>query len=149
MNNDLEPCVSFMKDLEKFIFRMNTEWEGIIKAYDLTISSFPFFDYISNNPGVTQKEMADAFSVDKAISSRACKYLETKNLIERKNDNRYSHGYGCYLTEKGEDVYKRIIKEGNEGLSKIFSGVSTTDLEKVRNLIVQLNENLWKEGERK
>lgn len=142
MSNDIGNYVSFMKNLERFTFCMNSGWEKIIKEYGLTISSYPFFDFISNNPGVTQQEMANIFEVDKAISSRACNYLEGRELIERKADNRYSHGYGCYLTEKGMATYQEVIKKGNEGIEKIFSDISIPELESAGKIISLLYQKI-------
>lgn len=146
MNNDIEQYVLFMKNLEKFIFCMNSEWENIIKRYDLTLSSYPFFEYIGNNPGATQQEMACVFQVDKAISSRACRQLESRKLIERRVNSSYSHGYGCYLTEKGMAIYQEIKKEGEEGFARIFGDVDIADLESVSETISKLYKKINEKG---
>jgi len=142
MNNGVEKYVLFMKNLEKFICCMNSKWEKIIKRYGLTLSSYHFFDYICNNQGVTQQEMACLFKVDKAILSRACRQLESEKLIERRVNNNYSHGYGCYLTEKGSDFYLEIQKEGKEGFERIFCDVDVADLERVGDIISMLYEKI-------
>ena len=142
MNSNIEQYVSFMKNLEKFIFCMNYEWENIIKRYELTLSSYPFFEYIGKNPGATQQEMACCFKVDKAISSRACRQLESKKLIERRANNSYSHGYGCYCTEKGMAVYQEIKKEGEEGFRRIFEDVDVKDLESISTTISKLYKKI-------
>lgn len=146
MNIDIEKYVSFMKNLEKFVFCMNSKWEKIIKAYDLTLSSYPFFEYIENNPGATQQEMASFFKVDKAVSSRACKYLESRNLIERMANSSYSHGYVCHLTEKGRKIYFEIKKEGEKGFREFFGEVDVTEIESVSKTITLLLKKIEEGG---
>lgn len=98
--------------------------------------------FISDNPYVSQKELARLYSVSTATMAVSLKKLEQGGYIERAvdaKDNRYNQ---ICITPKGQEVVKQSVTifEGIE--KKMFRGFTREDFEVMGNLLDRIYENL-------
>ncbi len=81
-----------------------------IKLQDTEIRSgqYDFFFVISNNPGMTQKEVTERMFVEKSTTAKAVKDLEKKGFIRKEKDRHDGRRELLYLTEKGEALKDKV-----------------------------------------
>ncbi len=65
--------------------------------------------YVVNNPGCTQKEIADFFALSKAAVTKSVKRMLKSELIVRHVNDTDERKYALYATEKGEKMFKEFI----------------------------------------
>ena len=80
--------------------------------------------YLYIHDGATATELFERCEEDKATISRALVYLEENGYITCKTQNAKRYKSPLYLTEKGEQVGKKIADKINGVLEAISSGLS-------------------------
>ena len=80
------------------------------KLKDIPIKSgqHDFFYVISQNEGITQKELSSHLYIGKSTTAKAVKSLMNKGYIRREKDEKDKRFERLYLTEKGKEIAPRI-----------------------------------------
>ena len=91
-------------------------------VYHLRSAHVSCLYYIYSLDGVTSAELCEHCGEDKATISRALDYLETNGFIVRDSDRVKRYRNPLRLTEKGQEVGKRIA----EKISAVLDTVSRT-----------------------
>jgi len=119
--------------------------------YNLRSAHISCLYYLYTNKGTTATELCERCEEDKATISRALDYLETNGYIicEAKNTKRYKSR--LHLTEKGQEVGKKIADKIKDVLDAISGGL--TEDERVAfyrslSIISKSLEDVSKSGER-
>ena len=91
-------------------------------VYHLRSAHVSCLYYIYSLDGVTSAELCEHCEADKATISRALDYLETNGFIVRDSDRVKRYRNPLRLTEKGQEVGKRIA----EKIGAVLDTVSRT-----------------------
>lgn len=101
--------------------------------------------FVSNNPKVSQKELADMYGVSGATIAVSLKKLEKGGYIERvvdQNDNRCNQ---ICITQKGRKVVEESVCIFRRLESCMFDGFSDHDMKELGELLDRIYVNLNRE----
>lgn len=91
------------------------------------------------NKDVTQKDLAEFFSLSKSTTSELIARMKTKELIEIDKTN----GKSCLnLTEKAKTLVQKVHVGRKETVNKLEANLSDEDLTNLRNYLKILNKNM-------
>ena len=141
MEERFETFTVLIGQISRSIYKLKTmEMAG----YDLRSSHVSCLYYLYKMKSLTAKELCDICAEDKANISRAVKYLEENGYLrcESKRVKRYQSP--LILTEKGEEIGKRIAFRIDRILSRACDGVSEEDRRIMYRSLAVIRENLSK-----
>lgn len=127
--------------------RKNVEAQFKNKLSDIDFdldSNYSYFQYlvvISAWNGISQNELAKRMNVGKASASKAVKYLLSKNLVERRQDETDLRIKNVYVTEKGKEIADRFKVVFLELNSKLVEGFSEVEISTLRNMLARVYLN--------
>lgn len=96
-------------------------------APGLTTGQIPFVMQISQNPGITQDELASHNIFDKGTVARAVRKLEENGYLSRTPDPDNRRKLRLSLTAEGEAVVPRVFAADREWEDAVLSGLSETE----------------------
>ena len=117
-------------------------WSKAFLELGLSSTTFPMVELAVQNPGISQQEIADMLSVDKSCVSRAVKQLVDNGFLQREKSAEFSHGFGCFPTEKSLQAYERVIELESTHIRALFSDVEISRLRDANGFLVELNTRL-------
>jgi len=92
-----------------------------LNVYGLGSGQHIFLGAISQNEGITQKDLSALLKIDKATTAKALQKLENEEYILRRKES-VDKRYNClYLTPKGKaflPIIKKLMTSGRELLTK-------------------------------
>ncbi|MCB0747109.1 MAG: MarR family transcriptional regulator [Ignavibacteriae bacterium] len=118
--------------------RYNFEKEGI----KITPQQWSVLTYLWNEDGISQQNLADAFSKDKTSMTRLLNNMEKNELISRKQDEDDKRNKKIYLTFKSRLLKKDSIKVAEKTLIETLIGIDNKDLKLGKKVLKQINKNL-------
>ena len=98
--------------------RIARRMSKIVKEHELNLSQWRVLAAIADKPGRTSVDVVTITPMDKGIVSRATQALLKMGLIRREAsqiDGRISH---LHLTEKGSNLYNKLIPQIAESLKE-------------------------------
>ncbi len=112
------------------------------KELDLTKGQYLYLVRICENPGIIQERLAEMIKVDRTTAARAIKKLEMQGFIEKKKDDDNQKNKKLFPTEKGEQVYPFLKREGEYSDMIALSGFSPEEAETILNLLQRVRRNI-------
>lgn len=112
------------------------------KELELTKGQYLYLVRICENPGIIQEKLAEMIKVDRTTAARAIQKLELQGLIKKKNDGVNKKNKGLFPTEKGEQIYPFLKREGDHSNQVALSGLSTEEIETVYSLLQKIRKNV-------
>lgn len=112
------------------------------KEYDLTKGQYLYLVRIVENPGIIQDKLAEMIKVDRTTAARAIKKLEMQGFIEKRDDDINKKIKKLYPTEKGENVYPFLRREGEYSNKVALSGFSTEETDTIFHLLQRVRKNI-------
>jgi len=112
------------------------------KELELTKGQYLYLVRICENPGIIQEKLAEMIKVDRTTAARAIQKLEQQGFIEKKNDGINKKNKGLFPTDKGEQIYPFLKREGDHSNQVALSGLSTDEIETVFNLLQKIRRNV-------
>ncbi|MET3193674.1 MarR family transcriptional regulator [Gottfriedia sp. OAE603] len=112
------------------------------KELELTKGQYLYLVRICENPGIIQEKLAEMIKVDRTTAARAIQKLEQQGLIEKKNDGINKKNKGLFPTDKGQQIYPFLKREGDHSNQVALSGLSTDEIETVFNLLQKIRKNV-------
>lgn len=112
------------------------------KELELTKGQYLYLVRICENPGIIQEKLAEMIKVDRTTAARAIQKLELQGLIEKKNDGVNKKNKGLFPTEKGEQIYPFLKREGDHSNQVALSGLSAEEIETVYSLLQKIRKNV-------
>lgn len=97
---------------------------------------------IWRNPGLSQKELAEAQNVSTAAVAVALKKLEKGGYIERMADEKDSRCNSIHITEKGHDVLETSVHIFMEVEEEILAGFSEEERAVLFQYLSRLRNNI-------
>jgi DNA-binding MarR family transcriptional regulator len=112
------------------------------KELELTKGQYLYLVRICENPGIIQEKLAEMIKVDRTTAARAIQKLEQQGLIEKKNDGINKKNKGLFPTNKGEQIYPFLKREGDHSNQVALSGLTSDEIETVFSLLQKIRKNV-------
>lgn len=112
----------------------------------LSIGSGQFFLIlrIYENEGICQEDLSKAIRLDKTTIAKSIKRLISEGYLRKEKDKKDKRYYCLYTTDKGKDIYPKMIEILKEAEKDIMSGFSCDELELFVSFIERINDNIKK-----
>jgi len=111
---------------------------------ELTEGKPRLLDFINNNPGCSQREIATCCKIEPATATSILSSMEKENLIYRERNPKDKRILNVFLTEKGIKAQKNVEKVFLELDEICFDGFSDEERLEAINTLNRLYENLVK-----
>jgi DNA-binding MarR family transcriptional regulator len=118
----------------------NFEKENI----NVTPQQWSVLTYLWNKDGISQQQLADAFSKDKTSMTRLLNNMEKNELVIRKQDSVDKRNKNIFLTYRSRLLKNDSIKIAEKTLMEILGGINHGDVKLSKKVLKQINENLAK-----
>lgn len=120
----------------------------IAKKYGLSAAEQPFFMAIRKQSGLTQEELTALVGVDKAMTTRVIRSLESKGFIRKAQDERDKRQNLIYKTEKVDLIEAQLQADLFEFNACFTAGIDESELENFMRILKRMNHNLTQYLER-
>lgn len=111
---------------------------------DLTEGKPRLLDFIINNPGCSQREIATCCKIEPATATSILSAMEKEELIYRERNPQDKRILNVFLTKKGIDAQSKVEKIFLELDEICFNGFSDEERINAINILNKLYENLAK-----
>ena len=98
--------------------------------------------YVQQNPGCSQRQMAEDAGVTAASIAASFKRMESAGLIRRRADTADLRCNRVYITEKGEEELAYCLQDVQDLNQKMLCGLDTDELELMRRCMEKMVLNL-------
>lgn len=113
-----------------------------ISELEIHPSQMPFIMILSRRDGCSQKEMAECLEIKPPTVNVSIQRLEKSGMVCRKKDALDQRIMRVYLTDKGKETVKRIMRKTEEMEKIMFQDFSETELCLMRRFFEQMLNNL-------
>lgn len=124
---------------------MKKKLETEIKKYDITIPQWAVLKVLSEEDNLTQAEVAEKLSADRATTGAVIDKLINKKLVCRnqcENDRRANR---VCISDCGQELAKKISDEAVKCNSKALEGFKEEEIEQLVMYLHRVNNNLNRE----
>ena len=113
-----------------------------IKDLKLTLGQPKVLDYLRQNDGAMQKDIAQGCHIEAASLSTILNGIEKNGLITRNIDKYNRRNINIFMTEKGKEICKRIEQEFITIEKKAFYNFSEKEIQKLTEYMIKIYNNL-------
>jgi DNA-binding MarR family transcriptional regulator len=101
----------FFYHLEKAIktYRQHAQSKLKENGFDITVDQWLVLKALSDNPGFSQVELAEAVFKDKASITRIIDILVSSGCLDRELDDNNRRRYKLTITKKGQKLLKEVM----------------------------------------
>lgn len=111
---------------------------------DLTEGKPRLLNFIVNNPGCSQREIASCCKIEPATATSILSSMEKEELIYRERNPKDKRILNVFLTQKGIEAQKNVEKVFSKLDEICFEGFSEEEKVEAINILNRLYENLAK-----
>lgn len=111
---------------------------------DLTEGKPRLLNFIVNNPGCSQREIASCCKIEPATATSILSSMEKEELIYRERNPKDKRILNVFLTQKGIEAQKNVEKVFFKLDEICFEGFSEEEKVEAINILNRLYENLAK-----
>lgn len=97
---------------------------------------------VAQNPGITQKDLAQLLNIRPASLSELAKKMQEKELLTRRQNEQDRRVFNFYLTAAGEKTVNEFAQLRQNYGSGVFAVLSETDQAELLRILQQLQEHL-------
>ena len=97
---------------------------------------------LTRMPGLRQVELADMLDVEPITLSRIVDRLEEAGHVERVADPADRRAWRLQVTEKAKPLVAKLRALGSELVEDAFAGLAPEDIERVREVLARVRENI-------
>lgn len=108
----------------------------------LTLGQPKVLDYLRQNDGAMQKDIAQGCHIEAASLSTILNGMEKNGLITRNIDKYNRRNINIFMTEKGKEICKRIEQEFITIEKKAFYNFSEKEIQKLTEYMIKIYNNL-------
>lgn len=138
----LEDVIYFLMDRTMRRSRQFTHRIFNEEGFNVSLDQWIVIKCVSENPGISQGEIAGMTYKDAPTLTRMIDLMVTKGLMERRVDPKDRRRYAIYLTDEGLETVKVVGPKVIEIRAAGLEGVSLEDLEVAKRVINQIFENV-------
>lgn len=147
MNNDVK-IEQFFIYIKGIIKKTEKKFNLQLKHYNITNSHSVYMMLLMRHPsGLTMTELSNMSQVDKALTSRVVKELESIEYIYRDAENLNTRNYNICLTKKGYDVANCIEQIMINNKKRILDKFTDEEQQHLHKSIMILINKLTKDKE--
>ncbi len=125
-------------------FRKYMQYTFSRKGIRITTEQWIVLKKISENEGISQKEIAEFTYKDPASVTRMLDTLENKRYAIRKITQDDRRSCALYTTEKGRKVVEKAFPVASKIMKEGIDGISHEELIKMQEIIDKIFKNLQK-----
>ena len=111
-----------------------------VKGMDISYSDSVFLVNIGDKEGISQEEISDSLSIDKAAVARSVKKMIKKGYVTTETSKADKRLKKLYLTDEGANIYSEILKLNAFWLDNVMSGLSDSEKTNFQNVIEQVSK---------
>lgn len=108
----------------------------------LYLGQLPIIEYIINNDGCSQVDIADTLYLSPASVAISTKRLQKTGIIKKTIDEENLRSKKLTITDKGRKVAEACRKSFNSVDEKMFSGFNESELAQLRDYLDRLISNI-------
>lgn len=123
------------------------ELEERIKKYDITTAQWAALKVLSEKNNLTQAEVAEKLSADRATTGAIIDKLINKKLVCRYQCESDRRANRVCISEYGVELARKISYEAAKCNSEALQGFKDEEIEQLLNYLNRVNSNLSKEGD--
>lgn len=112
------------------------------KELDLTKGQYLYLVRVCEHPGIIQEKLAEMLKVDRTTAARAVQKLELQGFVTRRGDADNKKIKRIYPTERGEQAYPFLKREGEHSCAVALSGIADEEAERLLALLKQVRRNI-------
>ena len=120
--------------------------EKEFSRYGLKRGQHAFLTRIVENPGISQKRLSELLRVDKGTTAKAVKKIVEEGYASRERSSRDHKVYEIYATEKGRELYPKLVEEIKRTGRIALEGIEKEEIFKE---LQRMRENLEEEWGKK
>ena len=135
--------------METLPFEIGETAHALRKAFDrraaglgVTRAQWKVLFRLTRTPGLRQVELADMLDIEPITLSRIIDRLEEAGHVERVADPADRRAWRLQVTEAAQPLVEKLRAVGDELIAEAFSGISASDIEKARQVLASVRENL-------
>ncbi|NDO47000.1 MarR family transcriptional regulator [Clostridium sp. MD294] len=113
-----------------------------IKDLKLTLGQPKVLDYLRENNGAMQKDIAKGCHIEPASLSTILNGMEKNGFITRNTDKQSRRNINIFMTEKGKKICEQIKQEFIEIESKALLHFSKEEIEQLTEYMMKIYNNL-------
>lgn len=113
-----------------------------IKELDLTLGQPKVLDYLKDNNGAVQKDIAKGCHIEPASLSTVLAGMERKGLIIRNMCDGNRRNLNVFMTGKGKEMCERIDKQFAVIEEKATYGLSDDEIAQLNKYLTKIHDNL-------
>lgn len=115
------------------------------KEMDLTKGQYLYLVRIYEHPGIIQEKLAEMIMVDRTTAARAIQKLEAQGFIQKRDDETNKKIKRLFPTEKGNQVYPILKREGEHSNAVALEGLSPEEVNTLLRLLRRVRVNVEKD----
>ena len=110
--------------------------------YGLSGMQHAFLTVVCRNPGVSQRELSNWFSLDLSNIARNVMHLEKIGYIRRERCENDKRSWLLYPTEKAEEIYPRVVDIFDKTTEQLTADMTAEEKELLSRLLNQMHRSL-------
>ena len=133
---------------DRFPILLRGSWFGMNKAFrerigslGLTTSQYTILRNLSENPGISQDELAKLIGGNKNNASSLVKRMNSSGLITRKPKKSDKRAFAIFLTSKGEKLFKETTLIADNLRKEVLLGLPSNTEEELVHLLGKCSIN--------
>lgn len=127
---------------EKMMFLRRSAMRQALFQYGLHLGQPEMLCYVKENPGCSQRQMAEDAGVTAASIAASFKRMENAGFIRRRADTADMRCNRVYITQKGEEELQRCLDEMKALNEVMLQGLAEEDLQALKRCMEKINQNL-------
>ena len=135
--------------MEDLPFEIGETAHALRRAFDrraaalgVTRAQWKVLFRLTRTPGVRQVELADMLDVEPITLSRIVDRLEEAGHVERVADPADRRAWRLQVTEKARPLVAKLRQLGSELVEEAFAGIERDEIERARQVLAQVRENV-------
>lgn len=111
-------------------------------GFDVTCEQWSVLSNLGQKNGQSQQDLAGTTCKDKTSMTRLIDNMEKHNLVVRIPNKEDKRQKLIYLTKKGQDFQKKLIKIVQKTLEEAQKNISPSDIKLCKSVLNQIYENV-------
>ena len=141
MNKSLDDVYIYL--LQRTTRQFKKHSQAVLKEnnVDVTGDQWVIIKRISEQEGISQKEVANLTYKDPASVTRTLDLLEKKELVVRQTILSNRRTYALFLTKKGKELVNKVLPLAVNMRAKGLEGINTNDVEIFQKVLNSIYKN--------
>ncbi len=138
-NRETVSTQKLFADLTHLIFQKHYKAMAEIGVYP---GQMPFFKLLSEESGLSQREIAEKLHVSPPSVTVSIKRMEKNGIVERKPDEKDQRITRIYLTEKGKKINMQVREALHKIEEELFAGFEDGEIYLLRRFFQHMIKNM-------